>query len=431
MNKLISGVWLLIILVWLAGCDLPQPADSGGDISSGSITGPTATIVTQAGVPTPTASGGAGFIPEPEWLGRKYALPPAAVQASAIVRLEPASTTLNVGGSAAFQIIIDNVTDLVGADVTLQFNPAILQVQDANANPDDGIQIEPGSFPSPEFIVRNVVTNTVGSINYTISDLAPFQPVSGSGVLAIINFQGAGQGSTDINISEAILVNSQIQSIPVNTQPAVVSVGLGTALPPTATSPLPATATSTLVPGTTPTFTPIVVATFTPLPPTPTFTPSPTFTPPPPPTPTATNTPVAPQVCIPPDATVGFCYRVQIGENLYSLGQKFNMNPRFISLVNDLNPPDYVYPQQILFMPQQYGHGPNIYITQAGDTLAKIEQDCKLEPNIVAQVNGLPKDATVVSGTPLIIPRPPYPPPSRYPYAPGHVWPPPPGACTY
>jgi LysM repeat protein len=114
------------------------------------------------------------------------------------------------------------------------------------------------------------------------------------------------------------------------------------------------------------------------------------------------------------------------------LGQKFSIDPRFISLVNDLNPPDYVYPQQILFMPQQYGHGPNIYLTQPGDTLTKIEQDCKLEPGIVAQVNGLPRDATVVSGTRLIIPRPPYPPPSRYPYAPGHVWPPPdPASCTY
>ncbi|MFN8454620.1 MAG: cohesin domain-containing protein [Anaerolineae bacterium] len=327
--------------------------------------------------------------------------------------------------------------------MTLQFTPAILQVQDANANPGDGIQIQPGVFPNPEFIVRNAVTNTLGIVTYTISDLAPFQPVNGSGVLATINFQGVGQGNTDINITEAILVNSQFQAIPVTTQAAVVAVGLGTALPPTATSVVPPTTTLTPVPGTTPTSTPIVTATFTPPPPTPTFTPTSTFTPIPSPTPTPTNTPVTPQVCIPPDATVGFCYRVQPGETLYNLWKRCTKvpdldirfcgipDPHFISLANDLNPPDYVYPQQILFIPTQYGNGPNVYLTKDGDTLTQIEQDCKLEPGIVAQVNGLPRDATVVSGTPLIIPRPPYPPPSRYPYPPGHIWPPAPGSCSY
>ncbi len=417
MNRLISGMWLLFILIGLAGCDVPRPGQLGGDIG----TAPAAAPITQTGAP-----GAAGFIPEPEWVARKIALP-AAAQAAATVRLEPPSAALELNGSATFQIIIDNVTDLVGADVTLQFNPAILQVQDADSG-QEGVQIQPGAFPNPEFVVRNVVTNTVGIINYTVSDLAPFQPVSGSGVLATINFQGVGQGNTDINITEAILVNSQIQSILVTTQAALVAVGQGTALPPTATLSVPATATLIPLPGTP---TPIL-ATFTPPPPTPTFTPSPTLPPTPPPTPTATNTPVTPQVNIPPGATIGFCYRVQFGENLYSLGQKFNIDPSFISLVNDLNPPDYVYPQQILFMPQQYGHGPNVYLTKEGDTLKQIEQDCKLEPGIVAQVNGLPSDATVTGGTPLIIPRPPYPPPSRYPYPPGHIWPPPcPAPCTY
>jgi LysM repeat protein len=414
-KQIMTLVWLVVGVWWGVSCTSAAPEQSAGDIPSNDSANLTAV--------TPTvAPGQADFAVPPAWFEQRYNLPVAAQQGS-VVRLQPASVQLNVNDVTNLEIRIDNVTDLVAADVAVQFDPAILQVQDVNSS-QDGVQIQPGDFPAPEFLVRNVVSNTVGLINYTVSDLAPFQPVGGSGLLATIRFQAVAQGSSAVSLSEAILVNSQTQSIPVERQAGQITVGQGGPTSTPTNTPLPGEATATFTPMPIPgTETPILV-TATPIPPTATNTPAPTNTSTPLPTPTATNTPVAPQVNIPPGATVGFCYRVQLGETLYSLGQKFSIDPHFISLANDLHPPDYVFPQQILFMPEQYGQGPNVYLVKAGDTIPKIAEACRLDVDFVASVNGVSREANLEGLDYLLIPRPPYPPPSRYPYPGSPVWPP-------
>jgi hypothetical protein len=108
-------------------------------------------------------------------------------------------------------------------------------------------------------------------------------------------------------------------------------------------------------------------------------------------------------------------------------------DPGFISLVNDLNPPGYIYPQQVLFIPRGYGSGPNVYVVQSGDTLAGIAEQCALKVDLLAYVNGLAENANLEGITTLIVPRPLFAPPSRYPYpqvGPPSVWPPPcSGSC--
>jgi LysM repeat protein len=346
----------------------------------------------------------------------------AVAQAEAVVRLQPSTQQVNVGDVIAVEMRIDNAVNLVAASAQLQFNPAILQVQDADTTK-EGVQIQPGGFPAPDFVAINAVTNTVGIINYWVTEIPPFDLTNQSGLLATITFQALAPGSSDLTFTEVILSNNVPQPIPVTTQPGQITVGQGPTSTPTNT-PLPGQATATFtpipLPGTpTPT---LFVVTATPSP-TPTSTP--TITPPPTSTPTATNTPVAPAVEIPPGATVGFCYRVQPGENLSSLGQKFGIDPQFISLVNDLYPPGHVYPQKILFMPSQFGTGPNVYLVQSGDTLALIAERCGLPADFLAAVNGLALEANLANIGTLIIPRPPYAPPARYPYGPPHVWPPP------
>ncbi len=403
MRRLILWNWLLILGLWLAGCGLVRDNQAGNDIEAFApptgATAPTGTVV--------------------------------IVQAEVVVRLEPATPQVNIGDIFDVAIRIDNVTNLAGADVQLQFNPAVLQVQDADPGK-EGTQIQPGDFPVPNFVATNVVTNTTGNIQYAVVQLPPTSPVSGNGLLATITFQAIASGVSPLDFTQAILANDLAQPIPATTQSGQITAGQGPTSTPTHT-PVPgqatATFTATPIPGTptftstpipgTPTFTPtptLVAATLTP---TPTSTPLPTPTP----TPTATTTPAAPAVEIPPGATVGFCYRVQPGETLYSLGQKFNVDPQFIFVVNDIYPPGNVFPQQVLFIPQQYGSGPNVYVVKPEDTLKLIADQCRLPVDFLAAVNGLSKDANVSVGSTLIIPRPPYAPPSRYPY-PGGVWPP-------
>jgi LysM repeat protein len=354
---------------------------------------------------------------------------PAVAQTEAVIRFEPPSAQVEVGSLQVIELRIENVSNLAGADVQVQFNPTVLQVQDADPG-NEGIQIEPGNFPTPDFVAANTVNNTDGLLQYAAVQIPPTQPVSGSGLLARVTFQAVAAGTSDLIFARADLASGEAEPIAVTSQSGQIVVGgPGPIVTPTVTN--------TPVPGQ-------PTPTFTPLPPPPTatpFTPTPiptfTLTPPPPLTPT----PVPPQVFIPPGATQGFCYRVQPGETLANLAGKCPADtrfcnlpdPGFISLANDLHPPGHIYPQQVLFIPRAYGSGPNVYVVQPDDTLAGIAEQCQLKVDLLAYVNGLAENANLEGIGALIIPRPPFAPPSRYPYpqkGPPSVWPPPcSGSC--
>ena len=195
------------------------------------------------------------------------------------------------------------------------------------------------------------------------------------------------------------LGTSQGQPIDVVGQPGQIIVGP------------PGQATSTFTPGPTATDTPVAIS------PTPVVgTPTPTTTPVPPPTatptsPIATGTPVPPVTYMPPGAITGFCYRVQQGDTLFGLGQQFGVDFRGISAVNGLWPPDVIYANQGLFIPQGPGYGPLVYIAQANDTLDGIAEQCNLPLAFLADVNHLPREAILQAGHVVIIPMPPAAPP--------------------
>jgi LysM repeat protein len=425
---LLSLLALIIILIPF-GCAVPrtEPADAGGDI--------------------------AAFVPP---------VAPAVQNEQAVIRIAPTAQQINVGDTVIVEIWVDDVFDLVAVDLELQFNPSVLQVQDYDSQK-DGVQIEPEFFLAPDFVVDNQADNAAGRVMYALTQIDPTPPASGSGPLASVTFKAIAQGSTQLDFTKSQLVtivDNNAQEIPVSRQSGQITVGQPSGEP-TATF----TPTATLAPGEappTPTLTPfpgletatptVEIATPTPLPPPPTVTPIPTNTP----IPLPTNTPVPlgnlPPVKIPPGATYGFCYRVQAGDTIFSLGQKFGINPHFINLANDLNPPGYVFLHQALFIPEAYGQGPNVYRVKIGDTLAKIAEACHLPVDFVAQVNMLKPDdpltlaagdiATLQDGSVtvlaedtirvpvLIILLPPFAPPSRYGY-PGSVNPPLPPGCGY
>ena len=399
-----------LLAAWLTGCTLNRPANQAeaGEIAAPAFQPPTSAA--------------------------------AVAQVDAVVRVQPSALQLNVGDITVIEIRIDNVTDLYAVDIQMSFDPAILQVLDADPA-QDGVQIEPGDFLAADFVVDNEVDNVTGDIFYAVTQLGSTPPVSGSGVLARVSIQAIAPGTSiqDFTLTQLVTItNGNPVEIPVISQPGQVIVP-GSGQPTSTFTPTP-----TLAPGQpTPTFTPtptIIVITPTPLP---TFSPTPTPTP----TPTSTPVPLAdvPEICIPPDATYGFCYRVQPDETLASIGNKFGVDPRFINLANDLNPPGYVFQNQALFIPQTYGHGPNAYYVRLGDTMASIADVCHITVEYLAQVNGistserltlnkgetvrledgsvitLPDDRVRIPA--LLIPVPPFAPPSRYPY-PGSVSPP-------
>ncbi len=402
MAKLTRWFLFSLMAALLTGCSIGRATPTGGDIDA-SFAPPAAA----QSVATPTA-------PEP-------ARAAGVATTNTVVRLQPTAQQLNVGDLGNLQIWVDNVTNLFGVEIAVQFDPRYIQVQDADPAT-DGVQIQPGTFPAPNFVQAKLADNTAGLISYVVSQTSPTLPVTGSGVIATFTFKAVAQGVSNLTFITVKLADPNGQAIQTTAQAGQVTVGQGSGEP-TATftaTPLPGQSTATFTPTPLPTFTP------TPL----KLTPTPTFTPVPPP---PTITPVSPVTTIPQGATIGFCYRVQEGETLTSIAQKFGLSPRYLNLVNDLNPPGYVFTYQALFIPTEAGQGPNVYIVQAGDTLTAIADACHLPVSFLAFANKLNENAVVQAGHVLEIPIPPFAPPSRYPYpppGPPAVFPPPNcGAC--
>jgi hypothetical protein len=138
-----------------------------------------------------------------------------SAQEGAMVRLEPLPGQEGAG-AIAVAIHIENVTRLYGAEVHLAFDPARLEVQDADPDT-EGVQIQAGDFPSPDFVVQNQADNAKGTIDYAATQLAPREAVDGSGVLATVTVKGKDKGTSSLTFVGAKLADPDGQEIPSQT----------------------------------------------------------------------------------------------------------------------------------------------------------------------------------------------------------------------
>ncbi len=211
---------------------------------------------------------------------------------TALARTDPVNATVQVGQTAVVNMYIQDVVNLYGADIRLEFDPAVVQVVDADSY-SPGTQIEPlYSFLSPDFVIKRVACNTVepanpdcskaGFIWYALTQVNPTSPVSGSGAIAAITFRGIAAGTSPITMTYAKAADRNGITIPLDMQSGSISV--------------PAPPTATFTPTFTPSATASPTASSTPTAtwsPTATDTSTPTSTATPSHTPTATLTPSA------------------------------------------------------------------------------------------------------------------------------------------
>lgn len=71
-------------------------------------------------------------------------------------------------------------------------------------------------------------------------------------------------------------------------------------------------------------------------------------------------------------------YTIEKGDNLYKISKEYNINPNLLASLNGLNISDYIYPGQILLVPNQHY---SYYITKSGDTLENVAKtfDVKMD----------------------------------------------------
>jgi len=216
-----------------------------------------------------------------------------AVAADASVSVDPSSATVAVDDTVDVAVRIDDASNLYSASFHLSFDPAVLEVVDADPSR-VGLQIFPGTFPGPSEgpgdIVTNTADNTAGTVDYDFTLLDPAPAANGSGVLATIRFRGTAVGTSDLALSGAALWDPLNEPITAGSSDGSLEVTEAEADTPTPDDPTatPAAAGATATPTRTPQATSTPRSTSTPKP---TATPKPTSTP----KPTATPRPAAPQ----------------------------------------------------------------------------------------------------------------------------------------
>jgi hypothetical protein len=198
----------------------------------------------------------------------------------AIIHPDPIDAAVAPGDSAAVSVWIEDVSDLYGAQIHLRFDPAVIQIQDADPD-EDGLQVRHGSLldPAQGFVAANRADNETGELAYALTLLSPASPANGSGALIWIDFVALAVGRSEWAFQEVILATRNGASIPVDVETGWVTVGEAPSTPPTPTNtPVPtdtppagAPSPSAVAPGASPT--PTVVAGRTLLP-TPTAAPS-------------------------------------------------------------------------------------------------------------------------------------------------------------
>ena len=156
------------------------------------------------------------------------------------VRLDPLTSEVQVGDTISVDIVIEDVADLYGLDVRLSFDPALLEVQDADPGT-AGVQIQKGTFPAPDFVVKNEADNGAGTIWYAVSQLGDIHPdpVSGSGVAASVTFKGLASGMSSVAFTYQKIVNRNGDEIPATTQDGQITVMPAGAAPTSTPTPKP------------------------------------------------------------------------------------------------------------------------------------------------------------------------------------------------
>jgi len=311
----------------------------------------------------------------------------AASQAGAVVRISPATQQLGVGQTTVVEIRADNVSGLAAADVELRFNPTVLQVVDAD-QAREGIQIQPGNFPSPDFVAMNTADNAGGGVRYAVTQLPPHQPVNGGGLLASISFRAINGGSSDLTFNIANLANAQGQPIASTPQGGSIVVGGGGVNPPPPPPPPPYGQ---------------------PTPTRPLYPPPPQLTPLPP-----MGTPMPPQPGVSANR-----YTVQMGDTLYSIARRFGVSIWQLATTNAIPNINLIFVGQVLIIPAggvapapgpapapAPAPAPTRYVVQAGDTLYSISRQFGVNVWELAQFNNLMNPNLIYAGQVLMIPVP-------------------------
>ena len=140
--------------------------------------------------------------------------PPA--QPQTLLKVAPQMLKAQIGEQTTVDLVVEKVSALYKAQLHIRFDPEVLEVIDADPAL-EGIQVEPGTLPAPDYIVQNRANNQIGTIDYALTQLPPRKPGEGDGVIARITFRAKKAALSQILLDQFLLADtegSSIQAVP-------------------------------------------------------------------------------------------------------------------------------------------------------------------------------------------------------------------------
>jgi hypothetical protein len=133
---------------------------------------------------------------------------------------------VDVGERVDVPLEIRNVQNIYAIDVRLQFDPAVLSVDDADPST-PGVQVALGAFLSPDLVLFNLVDLDAGTVNLVLSQVNPTQPKTGSGTILTVYFRGITDGESALTITSLALSDRDGMDIPASVVNSALIVGNG------------------------------------------------------------------------------------------------------------------------------------------------------------------------------------------------------------
>jgi hypothetical protein len=160
------------------------------------------------------------------------------------VRLDPAALGLRPGDQGAVTVRVDNVQGLYGAEVHLAFDPAMLEVVDADPAA-AGLQVKPGDWLKDGFVAVNKADNAAGAVDFAVTLLNPAPAITGSGALFSVTLRAKANGNSALRVASALLASKEGTKISATLQDGAVAVSAAGQAP----AGVPVAATAAAAPG--------------------------------------------------------------------------------------------------------------------------------------------------------------------------------------
>jgi hypothetical protein len=136
-----------------------------------------------------------------------------SAQGGTVVRAEASTSQPHVGDTLTVEIIISNVQNLYGVDVSLNWNPSVLQLISATSLL--GVESHSGGVlhttsSAPLYVVEDNASQALGEYDLVATSQAPAPAFSGSGTMATLKFNVISTGPAGLALSSSTSIETEL-----------------------------------------------------------------------------------------------------------------------------------------------------------------------------------------------------------------------------